>query len=362
MKGTVYASYADEFDEGSMQYAARTRRIGWSQPMISRSRVSLAILAASVSLFGCSADRAVGTVVTREALLAALTPELASIVGADGRIKLGPPVNTGHEQISAEKAGALAVGMARFNAPSNNAYYETRRGGAIAYQKLSLCSPPLYAATPFEWLDVDDPNVTVHPLQKAVGPIWLVTLCADGDPEMDVAVAAYSTDLGLNSDGSVDFPPIGGNDFFSEAIPIGRFTDELPSAEAAVVFAATSTGRRVAAVPELVATFYRYDDPLESRWHLRLDGPAHIQSAAGTVVESSDIYISRIRTTNRPGSRVWSADPVQPPEVDVVFFPTLRVGENFNDYLIRQQAGLRTLHPQRLPNMPISFTGGSPTH
>jgi hypothetical protein len=319
-------------------------------------------MAASVGLGACSGDRAVGPEITREALLAALTPEMASLVGADGRIRLGAPVNTGHPQITAERAESLAVGMGRFEAPLNNAYYETRRGGPIAYQKLALCGLPVYAATPFEWLDVDDPNVSPHPLQKAVGPVWLVTLCADGDPEMDVAVAAYSTDLGINADGSVNYPPIGGNDFFAEAIPIGGFADELPSAEAAIVFAARSTGRRVAAVPELVATFYRYDDPLEARWHLRLDGPARMQSAAGTVVESNDVYISRIRTTNRPGSRVWSADSVQPSQVDVVFFPTLRVGELFDEYLIRRQAGTRTLHPQRLPNMPISFTAGALIH
>jgi hypothetical protein len=248
--------------------------------------------------------------------------------------------------------------MAHYNAPYNNEYYETRRGAPISYDKLAVCAPPLYAATPFERLDIDDPSASAHPLQKALGPVWLVRLCVRGDPEMNVAVSAYSTDLEIASNGEIDFPPIGGNDFVPEAIPIGQIANELPSAEAAVVLAATATGRRVAAVPELIAPFYRNDSPLEARWHLRLDSPARIRTATGSTIESADVYVSRIRTTNRPGSRLWNADAIQPTEVEVVFVPQARVGENWDDYVKRQQAEMRTLHAARKLEMPINFTAG----
>jgi len=316
------------------------------------------VLAASLGIFACAGEKVVSPShgVSRDALLQALTPEAALGISQDGRLQLAAPPSTGRAQITGEKAGALALGMARFNAPYNNSYYEARRGGPISYGKLRVCEPPLYAASPFERLDIDDPASAAHPLQKALGPVWLVRLCAGEDPQMNVAVAAYSTDLELNKDGSIDFPAIGGNDFFAEAIPIGHIADELPSAESAVVLAATSTGRRVSGVPELVAPFYRSDDPLESRWHLRLESPVRVRTSIGTFVESSDVYVSRVRETNRPGSISWSADAVQPASADVLFVPTLRVGENWSDYLTRRRAGTRTLHAARRVDMPIKFT------
>jgi hypothetical protein len=320
------------------------------------SVINVALLACLAAANSCSSDRTVAprSEVTREALVQALTPELGAVVSSDGFLPMSSVENTGRAQISAIAAAALAVGVAKYNLPYNNTVLENQRGGAIDYQRLSSCRPASYVTTPFERIAVDNPSAAAHPLQKALGPFWLVTLCARGTPQLTVGVSAYSTDLGLGPNGEVLFPPIGGNDFVAEGIPQARPGDELPSAEAAVVLAATATNRRVAALPELLLPFYTEETPSGARWHLRLDSPARVETPNGTV-ETSDVYVSRIHTTNRPGSRTWSANATQPSQVDVLLIPMIRVGENNDAYVQRRDAETQTLHVPLRSGRPISF-------
>lgn len=326
--------------------------------------VGRATIGAIFFLAGCSGDRATWPApqVTRAQLLEAMTPEAALAVGLDGRLKLGALPNTGRAQISAAQAGALAVALAKYNLPYNREFFDGQHGGPILYQKLSICDEPLYAASAFERLTIDDPANPPHPLQKGVGPFWLVKLCIPGGtPQINIAVSAYATELSIDERGAIVFPAIGGGDFFPEGIPVARRADELPSAEVAVVLAATLTGRRVAAIPDLVAPFFRDDSPLGARWHLRLDRPVRFRSSAGLFIETSELFMSRIRSTNGLGSQIWTADAIQPADVEVTFLPQIRVGENINDYLVRQAAEIRTLRVQRRINVPVRFAASGIT-
>jgi hypothetical protein len=170
---------------------------------------------------------------------------------------------------------------------------------------------------------------------------------------MNVAVSAYATDLGITPRGSVDFPAIGGGDFVMEAISVAREGDELPSAEAAVTLAAGISGRRVTALPELVAPFFRDGTPLDARWHLRLDRPTTLQTKEGRPVQTQDIYISRIRQYG--GSRVWTDDVKQPSSKEVMFVPMTFVGENYDTYFQRELAEMRPLSVARRSDAPINF-------
>jgi hypothetical protein len=178
---------------------------------------------------------------------------------------------------------------------------------------------------------------------------------------MNIAVSSYSTDLRLDIDGIIEFPAIGGGDFFPEAVPIAQELEELPSAEEAVLLAASATGRRVASAPELIAPFYREGNPFGSRWRITLDGPVRLRAASGEVIESTQIFIRRLRPINGQSAQVWSAPLAQPDGVDVVYVPQARVGENYNDYLARREAETRTIRVSRLPDMPISFVAGGIT-
>ena len=324
--------------------------------------VGIRLLLLTSSLLACSTDRSITSpipIVSREELIQALSPEAAKFVGSDGRLQLGAPTNTGRDQISGEQAGALAVGVAKFNLPYTSKKWDAQHGSPIAYQHLAVCGQPLYAASPFERLEIDDPSTQAHPLQKALGPHWLVTLCGPaGDQQVKIVVSAYSTELTIDARGAVVFPPIGGDDFSPEGVPSARIADELPSAEAAVVLAAKLTGRRVAAVPELISPFYRDGDPFGARWRIRLDGPAHVRAATGQVIETSEVYISHVHDTDKPGSRTWASEPVQPAYVDVTYWPLAQVGENYDAYVQRRDAGTHLIHAVRRADMPVTFTAG----
>lgn len=341
-------------------------RVGWRGPRGtldlsgSISRVGIASLATGLVL-ACTGDRSVtAPQITRAMLLQAMSSSAAEAIGSDGKLDLGAPPSTGRAEISGAKAGELAVAVARHNLPYNHKYYDAKRGRPIPYQKLVVCGEPLHASSAFERLAVDDPGAVPHPAQKSVGPWWLVKLCAPGlGPQMNIAVSAYATDLGMRADGGVNFPSIGGGNFLPEAIPIGQSDDDLPSAEAAVLLAARLTGRRVVAVPELIAPYFREDSPVGARWRIRLDGLPRLRGTNGETLETSEVYLSRIRPTNGPASRFWTADPVQPGDAEVTFFPLPRVGENFEAYLVRQKEGTNIVRVRRRNGVPFKFTAAS---
>jgi hypothetical protein len=313
--------------------------------------------AIGASLAGCNGEVASPAPdVTREQVLEAVTPEVAQSVGPDGKFQLEPRPNTGRAQISDTYAGDLAVALAKHNLPYLNEYFDGQRGKRISYQKLSACGQPIYAESPFQRLEIDDVSMDAHPLQKALGPFWLVTLCVASEPQMKIAVSAYSTSLYIGSNGEIVFPAVGGNDFIAEGVPIDESTDALPSAEAAVVLVANMTGRRITSIPRLIVPYYEDDSPLGARWQLRLDGVAHLRTPDNQKLEATELYVSRIRETHRPGSRTWKADPIQPDAVEVTFIPLAHVGENMTAYQARKAAETRTLPAHLLSEAAINFT------
>lgn len=328
------------------------------------ARLARSLSLVGVLITGCTDAHVTAPLaeVTRAELLKAMTPEAATTVDKNGRIQFPAVANTGRAQISGGQAGALAVAVAKYNMPYLSEVWDGQHGGPIAYQKLATCGDPVYAASPFERLPNDDPSLPAHHLQKGLGPFWLVRLCGPaGDPQVNVAVAAYSTELGITSGGAVDFPAIGGGDFGFEGIPKQALVDELPTAEAAVVLAARITGRLVAAAPELITPFFKDDSPFGSRWRIRLDGKARLKNSAGEFMEASELFIGRVRTTKAvPSSRAWTADGRQPSDVEVTFIPQARVGENIKDYTLRQQLETRVIRVPRLPGTPISFSAALP--
>jgi hypothetical protein len=329
-----------------------------TQPPASR-RITTAVIL-TLALAACTNDKEITspeTRVSRSALLEALTPTLAQSVGADGRFQVAAPLVTGRRQITGRQAGLLAIAVAKYNMPYLDTYWTAQRGGPIDYQKLTLCEDPLYAVSPFERLANDVTTEQAHPIQKAIGPFFLVRLCGTaGDPQVKVAVSAYSTDPGINRRGEVIFPAIGGGDFLTAAIPIGQPANEMPSAEEATVLAANFTGRKVAAVPELVVPFFKDDNPLGARWRLRLETPALMRTRTGQEVEASEVYVSGLRRDDKQGSQTWTADADQPSEVSVRYMPLTFVGENINAYTKRQQAETRMVPVLRRQDVPVQFS------
>jgi hypothetical protein len=94
-----------------------------------------------------------------------MTPEGARAIGPDDRLQLAPPPNTGRPQISSQQAGKLAVSLAKHFLPYTHSFWDNQRGRTIDYQKLVVCNTPVYAASPFERLEMDDPTTQAHYLQ-----------------------------------------------------------------------------------------------------------------------------------------------------------------------------------------------------
>lgn len=310
-----------------------------------------------IGAVACATDQPTSPLpaITRAQLLEAMTPEASALITPDGKLELAPLIETGRAQISGEQAALLAVAVARFNLAYSASVWDAQRGKPISYGKLVACGDPLYAESPFKRLTIDDPVTAAHPLQKGVGPFWLVKLCAGGEPQMNIAVSAYSTDLSINPDGGIKFPATGGGDFLPEGISASAQADELPSPEAAVVLAAGLTRQRVAAAPRLVLPFFKDDSQFGARWYLELDRPARMTKATGEIVETSQIYISRIRRSRSPNSRQWLAETEQPDYVEVTFVPLGELGETMEEVQARREAGTRVLHANRRPEVPIRF-------
>jgi hypothetical protein len=325
--------------------------------------VQVLSVALILSVYACSSDRTLTTPpanVARATLVASLTPTMASLVKADGRLQLAAPVSTGREQISGPRATELALALAKFTMPYAYTFWDAQHGSPIDYQRLAACDEPLFASSSFERLREDNGSLPAHPIQKALGPFWLVRLCGpNGDPQARVAVSAYATDLGITKRGSVDFPAIGGGDFVPAGIPSNDPDAEIPSPEAAIVLAANLTGKHVTAVPELIIPFFKDDNPWGARWHLRLDGPARVRARGGRAVESSDIYIGAMRQTPAAASSIWVSAETQPATVSATMTALSFVGENIQAYIQRERSQTKVIRAVRRPDSPITFSAGA---
>ena len=128
------------------------------------------------------------------------------------------------DELNAGQAIQLANAYAKQFLPLQHTFLEKERGGAkIDLKKISACGRPLYAASPFERL----PESVPAPDRRPYGSYWLVTLCAEGTPQVSLAISAQATDLTI-ANGRIQFPFYYGNEFFSQGIPVGH-QGEFPS-------------------------------------------------------------------------------------------------------------------------------------
>jgi hypothetical protein len=236
-------------------------------------------------------DRAADTMPTTPALSrtvlepSLLTSEAARHLNAEGQFILSAPAAGAVPMITEAEAKVRAVAWARDFGSFNRSYLEKYHGAPIDFTKLQACSRAYFAASPYEDLPAGVPNF----VRNYLGPQWLVSLCAaDGTPQVSLAIAAYSTDVTVES-GHLKQAPFGGAEHFWEGISRGT---ELPVApERAAELAARLTGRRVAAVPELVLSDAHYA-PQYARWRIVLDDPALFRSLkSGTSIRTAEVYI-----------------------------------------------------------------------
>ncbi len=282
-------------------------------------------------------------------------PDVASFVtGAaaaavsNGQFVLPPPAPGPLPRVSLAQAESLAAAWAPDFGPGFATFISQVHGAVVNPANLKRCRLTRYAASQF---DPVDPAIAsdafAATVVRAVGPQWLVQLCApSGDLQAVLAVAAYSTDLAIVN-GHLVLPRIGGNWFFVDGVPAAVTTSLPMSPEEAVVAAGQRAGRRVTAIPELIVRTATGLEPALAVWRLRFEAPFTVRRVADSAVLSvSDIYVG-----GDPGTGMFTlvASSVQP-STDTLQYVV-------NDTL-NQPPNPPTLHPiifTRQPDVPVEF-------
>lgn len=248
------------------------------RPPVLRLGRLLVALGSVALLAACNESRP-----TVPSLSASLTGPSAS-VGQSGAF-LHNPEPSAHPEISPASAQQLAEAWAHEFAPLTKSYWEHDRGGPIDFRDLRPCGSNTYVATPFS---DPGPNVPAA-VRRAVGPWWLVTLCAAGVPEISVAVSAWDTALKIENGHLLNLT---GDDFLPMAIPLTlQYKDVfLITAQQAVDRAQQVTQRLAAGPPELV--MQPFVMPQFADWRVPLDSTATVHLLSdGSFARRNEVYV-----------------------------------------------------------------------
>jgi hypothetical protein len=224
-----------------------------------------------------------------------------------------------HRYVSRVAAESVAVAVARFYGSPNllgngRAVLEEQRGGLVAFRTLRPCGRATYALNGYG----EPPPGAPGALLRHLGPQWAVPLCAPGVPGAQLSVGVPDGPRFLQVAGTelVGWQPFGGgNDFSAVGVP-ARFPAGLPlTPEAAVAYAARTTGRRVAAVPAAY-DFHGPNYPLCAGWRLTLDAPARlVGDSTGRPYEAATVYVRPPGACFAAGARLYVPLAEQPGSV-----------------------------------------------
>lgn len=274
---------------GRLNPSALTPKSGWVQTGGLLGKLGLLSLVACLEATNDSRPD-----LTYNTMVRYTVGEATSGLDKNGRFQLYQP--TGSSEISQQQAMAFAALWPKQFGRWVVRSLEYDHGGPIAIDSLRVCGTTYYMESAFEplgeQLEAQDP---AH--ARVFGPWWLVTLCGHTDqPQVSLAVAAYSTDLRIER-GEIVMPRVGGEWFSWEGIPKDVGFDFVESPERLVQRTGDTYGRRVTKVPELIAPLRQDGFPNHPRWRLALDAPL-------TAVGKSREYhnLKDIHSWRRPGS------------------------------------------------------------
>ncbi len=166
--------------------------------------------------------------------------------------------------IDSHRAGALAKELMANYGWLNRALLERQHGAPIDFGALEV-GKITFAESPHAPLAAEVPNFA----HKYFGPFFLVTLEAEGEPKVRVAVSAYAGDIAFKA-GQLVYLGVEsghGNEFRWEGY---RTVSPPVSAEQAAIGVAAFSGAKVSNIP----VFVRRDgsfSPFHGYWKIRLD-------------------------------------------------------------------------------------------
>jgi hypothetical protein len=203
-----------------------------------------------------------------------LTGDIGRALTPNGLFVLAGPPPGSDEELTEAQARTIGRTWAHQFFPSVKGVLEGQRGQKINADKLRDCPRLFYAESPYLPLeDTSDAGVA----RRVFGPWWIVPLCVDAVPQVELGVAAYATDVRIQ-DGRIVLPKMAGGEFVWRAIPASAAEFPL-SPETAARVAAKQTGSRVASVPRMMMPHFRDGGPALARWEMTLAPPVMLESA-----------------------------------------------------------------------------------
>lgn len=239
-----------------------------------------------------------------------VTGAAAASLTAEGLFVLPVPTAPAERPIiTPERARALAASYVLSFGPSAKRDWEEDRGRPIDISRLEVDPRVFYASSPYGLFPAGYHPAFTH----GYGPWYLVRMKVESTPVVHVAVAAYASQVEIDSEGYIRRPVERGMEFVSQGIPVDTTRPHLPgslSPEAAVVRVGRLTGARVSEVPELLWTGLPLS-PASSLWKLTLDRTVRVRATkSGRVVEVGHLYVGA-----EPGRRLMIPAAEQPASV-----------------------------------------------
>jgi hypothetical protein len=204
-------------------------------------RVCALLFAASVA--GCGDTTPTGPSYDVEDLRAALTPELAALLDAEGRFVFPAAVAVGEPMITEERARALALAFYGTTDLATNPWVlHTRPQGVDA--DLEPCGPAYFMESAYE--QPLEPPFPEH-FRRVFGARWIVRLCHRGRQQLAIAVPVRDTGAEITADGKLGLV----GDFWACYQGVADGASVPPSPEVGAVEVSRAVRTRVAAVPVL---------------------------------------------------------------------------------------------------------------
>lgn len=324
-----------------------TRSITWWRPYLggrrrrnernngptSTPRTLLAVLAFTVACTDNVPTALAGLDVTSDEVRSAVVGSAAIAIGPDGRFGARQLSLARRGELSGPQAATFATAWLHRHARMIHTMLQRQHGATFDLRQLSACGRPLYARSSIEAPPADIPA----PFRRTYGPWWLITFCKEETvPAVSVAVSAWATELRIVND-RLRFPRVSGNEFVAMGIPLGHRGEFPTRPEEAVVRAAKVTGKRVAAVPELVLPLKTQGLPQNAAWRLTLDRPTRVRTPSGN---RSSIY-AVVARPETGGTGVFVPAAEQPAVVEMQWWVLPRIGQVAKEYRIPDRSQMR---------------------
>lgn len=229
-------------------------------------RWAIGLVASLVALVGCRDDLMQPVRYAEAELTAALTEAAAQRLDGSGRFVLEHPISV-EPEIDAERAREIARAFWVTYAGFVRNGVARERGAPLSSQ-LEVCPVAYYTESAYDPMPPSIPQV----YRRTFGNTWIVGLCAAGEQQVAIAVAAAATGLEVSSQGIL-LNPEGGD---VRVIGVPRGVSIPPSPEASAVRASQAIGTRIAGAPRLQRPGARFG-PFSSVWRYPLEQVTEVE-------------------------------------------------------------------------------------